>query len=101
MWRAPHLVDRFVSHLPFRMNGMRTTALDLEKLDQVIDLLEKVNAGIRPQALDGDLARDGMARYARIEKLASFGLTAMAGKVERPAEVARATGTSLGRPGAW
>lgn len=72
-------------------------AIDVGALDRAIELLEKANAGLQPELLGRDFARSVMARYARLEKLASFGLAAVARKIDEPAEVARATGTSLGK----
>jgi hypothetical protein len=43
------------------------------------------------------LARRLLASYARAEKLAGFGVAALARKVDDAAEVARATGTSMGK----
>ena len=72
-----------------------TTHVDL--VDQAIELLEKANASLQPELLASEAARRLMARYAHAEKLAAFGVTALTRKVAEPSQVARVTGTSLGK----
>ena len=76
---------------------MRTMSMDAEVLEQAIEFLERANSNIDPALLTKDSAQRIMALYARAEKLAACGLAALARKVEEPAEVARATGTSIGK----
>ncbi|MDQ4095280.1 MAG: hypothetical protein M3174_03620, partial [Actinomycetota bacterium] len=76
---------------------MQTQTTHADLVDQAVELLEKANAGLQPELLASDAAKDLMARYARAEKLAAFGLTALCRKVAEPAQVARVTGTSLGK----
>ena len=59
--------------------------------------LEKANANLQAELLSADAAKELLAAYARAEKLASFGKTVLARRVEDAAEVARATGTSVGK----
>ena len=66
-------------------------------LDRIIGWLEKANAGLEPERLASGDARKLMERYARAERLAAFGRTALARKLDDASEVARVTGTSLGR----
>ena len=66
-------------------------------LDQAVELLEKSNAGLEPELLTAAVARELLAGYARIEKLAAFGIAALTRKVSDSDEVARATGTSAGK----
>lgn len=66
-------------------------------LDQAIELLEKANANLQPELLCGADSRRLMARYARVERLGAFGVTALTRKVTDATEVAETTGTSLGR----
>jgi hypothetical protein len=66
-----------------------------EKVDEAIELLEKANADLEPELLNRPAARRLLDAYARAEKLASFGKTVLARKLDDPAEVARATGTSV------
>jgi hypothetical protein len=61
-----------------------------------ITSLEKANAGLDVELVPVDAARDLLAAYARAEKLAAYGRTALALKLDA-AEVARATGTSVGK----
>ncbi|MDQ4095598.1 MAG: hypothetical protein M3174_05260, partial [Actinomycetota bacterium] len=76
---------------------MQTQTMHADLIDQAVELLEKANAGLQPELLTSDAAKDLMARYARAEKLAAFGVTALSRKVAEPAQVARVTGTSLGK----
>lgn len=76
---------------------MRTSTAPEVLIDEAIELLEKANAGLQPELLAGDYARDLMGRYARAGKLAAFGVTALTRKVAEPATVARVTGSSIGR----
>ena len=71
---------------------MRTKALD-----HAIELLEKSNADLEPELLTASFARELLASYAKIEKLAAFGVATLSRKVASSAEVARATGTSAGK----
>jgi HNH endonuclease len=66
-------------------------------IDQAIALLEKSNAGLEPELLTASTARELLDAYARAEKLAAFGVAALARKVASSAEVARATGSSAGK----
>lgn len=66
-------------------------------LDQAVELVEKVNADLQPELLSAPLARDLLATYARLEKLVAFGVAALARKVDDASEIARVTGTSMGR----
>jgi 5-methylcytosine-specific restriction endonuclease McrA len=71
--------------------------MDNALLDQAVELLEKANADLQPELLTAALARDLMATYARIERLGAFGVAALARKVDDASEIARVTGTSVGR----
>jgi HNH endonuclease len=66
-------------------------------IDDAIALLEKSNAELEPELLTAAIARDLLSSYARVEKLAAFGVAALARKIARSGEVARATGTSAGK----
>ncbi len=67
-----------------------------ELIDQAIELLEKANADLEPELLPVPLARELLATYAKVVKLATFGVTALSRRVDDASEVARATGTSMG-----
>jgi hypothetical protein len=65
-------------------------------LDQAIELLEKANVDLEPELMTAQRARKLLDSYARVQRLGSYGVAALTRKVAEPAEVARATGTSLG-----
>jgi hypothetical protein len=66
-------------------------------IDQAVELAEKANADLQPELLDAALARDLLATYARLEKLAAFGIAALSRKIGDVSQIARATGTSMGK----
>src|ERR687884_766602 len=66
-------------------------------VDDAITLLEKAPAELQPELLAAADARRLMERFARAEKLAAFGVAALARKVSDAAVVVRATGTSAGK----
>ena len=61
-----------------------------------IEDLEKENANLQPELLTVERARELMTAYARAEKLVAFGLAALSRKLQE-AEVARLTGSSIGK----
>ena len=71
--------------------------MEFKAVDHAIEWLEKANADLQPELLASGDARRLLERYARAEKLAAYGKAALARKVDDAAEVARVTGTSLGR----
>ena len=66
-------------------------------IDDAIELLEKSNADLEPELLPAEDAQRLLEAYARAEKLAAFGLAALARKVQNTPTVAKAAGISLGR----
>src|SRR5918998_917285 len=66
-------------------------------LGPAIAHLEKSNANLDPELMTAADARELMAEYARAERLAAFGVAALARKIADSATVARATGTSAGK----
>ena len=66
-------------------------------IDRALELLEKANANLEPELLRAADARRLLASYARAEKLAAFGVAAMTLKVGDCEQVARVTGTSIGK----
>jgi 5-methylcytosine-specific restriction endonuclease McrA len=66
-------------------------------LDEAIALLEKANADLEPELVTYPDARRLLEAYARAEKLATFGVAALARKLDDASEVARMTGTSAGK----
>ena len=67
------------------------------ELDRAIDLLEKANADLDPEGLTLAQAKKLLASYARAEKLASFGVAALARKIDDAEQVAKLAGTSMGK----
>lgn len=65
-------------------------------LGSAIALLEKANAALEPELLDSAGAREALAAYAQIRRLADFGIAALARKLDDAATVARTTGTPIG-----
>ena len=66
-------------------------------VDQAIEFLEKANADLEPELMTVADARKLLAAYARLEKLAAFGVAALASKLDSAEEIARVAGTSAGR----
>jgi hypothetical protein len=58
--------------------------------------LEKENAGLQPELMTVEFARELMGNYARAEKLVAFGLAAPSRKLA-DSEVARLTGSSIAK----
>lgn len=59
--------------------------------------LEKENANLQPELLTAERARELMTAYARAGKLVSFGIAALSRKLDDSSELARLTGSSVGR----
>jgi hypothetical protein len=72
--------------------GMETTLVK-----EALTWLEKSNADLEPELLSAGGARALLDDYARAEKLAAYGRTVLAQRISDAAEVARATGTSIGK----
>ena len=71
--------------------------MDMALLHQLADGIEKANTDLEPEVLTCALARDVLAVYARMEKLIAFAVASLSRRVDDAAEVARLTGTSMGR----
>lgn len=71
--------------------------MDSNILHDAVALLEKANANLEPELMSADAARALLAGYARVEKLAAFGQAVLARKVDDTTEIARVTGTSIGK----
>jgi hypothetical protein len=71
--------------------------MELGYLDEAIELLEKANADLEPELLGRAGAESLLEAYAKAERLAAFGVAALARKLDDAPEVARVTGTSLGK----
>jgi hypothetical protein len=66
-------------------------------LDHAVELLAKANSDLEPELVTAAQARKLLAAYARAEKLAAFGVAALSRKLDDAGEVARTTGTSVGK----
>ncbi len=66
-------------------------------MDEAIKQIEKSNIDLEPELLDAPAVRELLSRYAKAEKLVSYGKTMLAAKLDDTAAVARATGVSLGK----
>lgn len=73
------------------------TDMEVAPVDEAIELLEKANANLEPELMSGPAARRLLKAYARAQRLAAFGVAALARKVDDASELARMTGTSMGR----
>ncbi|MGH3923694.1 MAG: hypothetical protein ACRDTT_12645, partial [Pseudonocardiaceae bacterium] len=71
--------------------------MEFSQVDEANELLEKANANLEPELLAAADARELLASYARTQRLAAFGVAALARKLDDASELARATGSSTGR----
>jgi hypothetical protein len=71
--------------------------MESEFLSEAIELIEKANAGLEPELLASEHARELLGLYAKAERLISFGKASLARKVDNAVELARITGTSIKR----
>lgn len=71
--------------------------MEVAPVDEAIGLLEKANADLEPELLSVPDAQERLKAYVRAQRLAAFGVAALARKLDDVAELARVTGTSLGR----
>ncbi len=63
-------------------------------VNEAIALLKKANADLEPALPSGETARTLLDAYARAEKLAAFGVAALARKVDDASQLARIAGVS-------
>jgi hypothetical protein len=66
-------------------------------IDDAIESLEKANVDLEPELLTLTGAKKMLERYARAEKLVAFGVAALARRIDDASQVARTTGTSMGK----
>jgi hypothetical protein len=71
--------------------------MEVAAIDEAIELLEKANADLGPDLLSVPAARERLKAYVRAQRLAAFGVAALARKLDDTSELARVTGTSVGR----
>lgn len=73
------------------------TGMEVTVVDEATELLEKANAGLEPELLAAETARQLLAAYARAERLAAYGVAVLSRKLDDATALAQATGTSLGK----
>ncbi|HYN36501.1 MAG TPA: hypothetical protein VEV82_05945 [Actinomycetota bacterium] len=66
-------------------------------VDEAIESLEKANADLEPELLSVPEARQQLEGYTRAQRLAAFGVAALAARVDEASSLARAIGTSIGK----
>ncbi|MGH2734906.1 MAG: hypothetical protein ACRDKZ_04950 [Actinomycetota bacterium] len=71
--------------------------MKFDLIGEVVTLLEKANADLEPDLLSADSARELLAAYARAEKLVAYGKSALARRLDDASELARVSGTSVGK----
>jgi hypothetical protein len=71
--------------------------MEVAHLEEAVQLLEKANVDLEPELLSGPVAKKLIGLYARAQKLAAFGIAALARKLDDASEVAHITGTSIGK----
>lgn len=68
-----------------------------EQLTGVVEQLRKANAGLEPELLAVADARVVLEHYVEAQRLASFGIAALAARIDDACVVATATGVSMGK----
>jgi hypothetical protein len=71
--------------------------MEVAPVQEANELLEKANADLEPELLSSPAARELLEAYARAQRLAAFGVAALARKLNDASEIARVTGTSMGK----
>ncbi len=71
--------------------------MEASYVDEAIELLEKANADLEPELMSMPEARAKLRSYARAQRLVAFGVAALSRKVDNHHELAKLTGTSLGK----
>jgi HNH endonuclease len=66
-------------------------------IDEAITWLEKANADLEPELLSAEATKHLLASYAKAEKLAAYGKTMLANKLDDAFAIAHASGTSMGK----
>ncbi|MGH9199182.1 MAG: hypothetical protein ACRD1T_26060 [Acidimicrobiia bacterium] len=64
---------------------------------QAIEILKRANTELRPERISEALGRELFNDYAEAEKLCAYGRTALAQKFDSAEDMARVTGTSIGK----
>ncbi|MGH2700903.1 MAG: hypothetical protein ACRDJ2_03905 [Actinomycetota bacterium] len=71
--------------------------MEFTQVDEANELLEKANANLEPELLGAADARELLEANARTQRLAAFGVAALARKLDDPSGIARSTGSSVGK----
>jgi hypothetical protein len=71
--------------------------MEVTLVDEAIELLEKSNSGLEPELMDSSSARELLAAYDRAQRLCAYGVAALSRKLGDAAELAKVTGTSMGK----
>jgi hypothetical protein len=71
--------------------------MQFDPLEVAIEGLEKANADLEPELMTLDDARTRLEGFARAQRLAAYGVAALAQRVDDADQVARMTGTSVPR----
>jgi 5-methylcytosine-specific restriction endonuclease McrA len=66
-------------------------------LEEAVELLEKANADLEPELTSVPEAKEGLEVYARLQRLAGYGIAALAGRIDNAASLAQVTRTSIGQ----
>jgi hypothetical protein len=70
--------------------------MDVAVVERAIELLEKANADLEPELVSAPHAHSLLAAYTRAQRLAAFGVAALARKIDDATQIAHVTGTSMG-----
>jgi hypothetical protein len=81
-----------VSQVEFKIKAMDSTPVQ-----EAVTWLEKANADLEPELLSAEDGRVLLAVYARAVKLASYGQTAIARKLDDARRGSHASGVSMAR----
>src|SRR5918999_6131784 len=71
--------------------------MDRMYVDDAAALLEKAQADLDPESLSVAQAREQLQVYVRVQRLAGFGVAALARRIDEASSIAKATGTSMGK----
>jgi hypothetical protein len=71
--------------------------MEFSHVDEAVALLEKANANLEPELLSLSSVREQLETYVRAQRLAAFGVAALARRIDDASEIARVTGSSTGR----
>ncbi|MDQ3662622.1 MAG: HNH endonuclease [Actinomycetota bacterium] len=71
--------------------------MEFTAMDEAIRQIEKSNIDLEPEVLDAHSVRELLSRYAKAEKLVSYGKTMLAAKLDDATVLARTTGVSVGK----